>query len=244
MLDRVLQSYEKDCGPDLPRHIPPDDVRQIRDEMKTFMLAGHETSAAMMTWALFYLLQDEKLCQQVRSEARHVFGKATDTRHMEKIPENLSDLCRSEACLKESLRRYNVIPVVARRVVRDLYLEDQGQEFFLPAGSPMQIQLQAIHLNPDIWPDPLKFDPERFLQDKLPEPFTFVPFISGPRNCLGQHLALLESKMVLSMLLQRYEFKLTNIATQHKGMDPRHRYMVPVIPQDEVMVQVISRVDK
>ena len=268
MLDRVLQAYEKECPPH-QMDISSAAVRQIRDEMKTFMLAGHETSAAMMTWALYELLQNDELCDQVRAEAQAVFGVDTDiqsiqtsststtttvsaaasnknstndgTKNTMEIPENLSELVCSEACLKESLRKYNVVPLVARRIVQDLYLQDQGKEYFIPAGSPLQVHLQAIHRNPDIWPDPLKFDPSRFLQkDHPPAPFTFVPFIAGPRNCLGQHLALLESKMVISMLLQRYKFKLTE-ETKAMGVDPRHRYMVPVIPKDEVMVQVVGR---
>lgn len=243
MMDRVLQAYEKDCGTD-QEDISAEAVRQIRDEMKTFMLAGHETSAAMMTWALFELLQEDELCQSVRTEAQKVFGAKTDTRKMTSIPENLSDLYTSEACLKESLRKYSVVPLVARRIIRDLHVQDGDHEYFLPAGSPLQVHLQAIHRNPSLWPDPLKYDPSRFLQETPPAPFTFVPFIAGPRNCLGQHLALLESKMVVSMLLQRYDFRLMIKDSQRKGTDPRHRYMIPVIPKDEVMVQVVTRLDK
>lgn len=242
MLDRVLQAYEKECSTD-QKGISDEAVRQIRDEMKTFMLAGHETSAAMMTWALFELLQNNELCHAVRTEGQKVFGTKTDTRKMVHIPENLSELCVSEACLKESLRKYSVVPLVARRVVQDLKMQDGDQEYFVPAGSPLQVHLQAIHRNASLWPGPLKYDPSRFLRDTPPAPFTFVPFIAGPRNCLGQHLALLESKMVLSMLLQRYDFKLISKDSQLKGTDPRHRYMIPVIPKDEVMVQVVARID-
>lgn len=242
MLDRVLQSYEKDI-PSNQVDITPEAVRQIRDEMKTFMLAGHETSAAMMTWALFELLQDDELCASVRNESANVFGTKTNTRKMTEIPENLSDLFISEACLRESLRRYNVVPIVARRIVKDLYVEDNGRRYFLPKGSPLQVNLQAIHLDPELWPDPLKFDPSRFLQSDPPPPFSFVPFIAGPRNCLGQHLALLESKMVISMLLHRYQFKLVSKESQQKGRDPRHRFMIPTIPQDEVSVKVVSRLE-
>jgi cytochrome P450 len=129
------------------------------------------------------------------------------------------------------------------------------------------INMQAVHLNPHIWPRPMKFDPLRFLPDpdyddtqtpspaddkndnhKPIQPFTYLPFIAGPRNCLGQHLALLESKMVIALLLQRYDFALC--PTKHApadtidaedwshGRDPRHRFMVPIIPKQELWVTV------
>jgi cytochrome P450 len=121
------------------------------------------------------------------------------------------------------------------------------------------INMQAVHLNPHIWPRPLKFDPLRFLSDpdrngkqndnnKPIQPFTYLPFIAGPRNCLGQHLALLESKMVIALLLQRYDFELCPTKHAHAntidaedwshGRDPRHRFMVPIIPKEELWVTV------
>jgi cytochrome P450 len=239
MLDRVLQAYEKEYPE--AKSMSSKAVRQVRDEMKTFMLAGHETSAAMMTWALYELLQNHEVCERVRAEGQSIFGPNTDVGTMQSIPENLSALIWSEASLKEALRKYSVVPMVARRIVRDMYVQDQGTDYFLPAGNPVLVHLQAIHRNPALWPDPLRFDPTRFLQKNPPAPFTFVPFIAGPRNCLGQHLALLESKMVLSMLLQRYDLEV--VGDSPTGPDPRHRFMVPVIPEKEVWVRVRARLD-
>lgn len=88
----------------------------------------------------------------------------------------------------------------------------------------------------------MKFSPDRFI-GKKPEPYTFLPFIEGPRNCLGQHLALLESKMVISLLSQRYVFETSqDIVTELGGdKDPRHRYIVPVIPEEGVKIKVTRR---
>jgi cytochrome P450 len=87
----------------------------------------------------------------------------------------------------------------------------------------------------------MAFDPYRFI-DRRPEPYTFLPFIEGPRNCLGQNLALLESKMVLGLLLQRYDLEVEEaIQTQLHGdleQDPRHRYMVPVCPKKDINIKV------
>jgi cytochrome P450 len=116
----------------------------------------------------------------------------------------------------------------------------------VPAGITLLIAIQAVHRDPNYWPDPMKFDPHRFTDpNNRPAPYTFLPFIEGPRNCLGQHLALLESKMVLGLLTQRYNFSFQEqVQTELDGQDsdPRHRYMVPIIPKKEMLVTV-SRKD-
>ena len=245
ILDRVLVVYEKEFPGRTT--IPESDVRQLRDEMKTFMLAGHETSAAMMTWCLYELVGSDSLMEQVRSESDSVFDPKVDwaTADEAVIPqaEELAKLKWSEASLRESLRKYSVVPIVARRTIEDLSLEDG--KYLVPKGSSLMINIQAVHLDPSIWPEPMKFRPSRFIDQKI-APFTFLPFIAGPRNCLGQHLALLESKMVISLVTQRYRFRLpegeTVEAEDWTGeKDPRHRFIVPVIPKKELMVHVSRR---
>jgi cytochrome P450 len=137
------------------------------------------------------------------------------------------------------LRKYSVVPLVIRRVVKEL---DLGQYRIFP-GSRIAINIQAVHHNPKYWPDPMTFDPHRFLNQK-PIPYTFLPFLEGPRNCLGQHLSLLESKIVLALLTQRYRFQATkNINTYFgsKSSDPRHQYIVPVTPKEDLYVFVSRR---
>lgn len=142
-----------------------------------------------------------------------------------------------------------MVPIVARRVVEDLRV---GHHCF-PAGSSVMINIQGVHLDPERWPEPMKFDPGRFMDDGSSnskessiDPFAFLAFIAGPRNCLGQHLALLESKMVVSLLSERYQFDLpyrrdTQDWSTTRDNDPRHRFMVPVIPKEEMMVSVRQR---
>lgn len=134
------------------------------------------------------------------------------------------------------------MPIVARRTIQDLTIVDGDHEYFLPRKSSILINIQAVHHNARYWPSPMTFDPDRFLGKQEIQPFTFLAFIAGPRNCLGQHLALLESKMVIALLAQRYRFTLPEGDTVEvkdwSEQDPRHRYMVPVIPQHELMVKV------
>jgi len=147
--------------------------------------------------------------------------------------------------------RYCVVPTVARRTIQDLHLDDGDHQYMIPRKSSILVNIQAVHHNPTVWPNPYQFDPYRFLPPRASsiQPYTFVPFIAGPRNCLGQHLALLESKMVVALLVQRYQFSLPSGHTVQVGgdweadssQDPRHQYMVPIVPQRELYVTITRR---
>jgi len=256
ILDRVLQVYEKECLPGpIPETLPEAVVEQFRDEMKTFMLAGHETSAAMMTWAFYELFGDpDRLLTPILEEAEMVFSSKVEDwskAFAQDLPDadGLAKLVISEATLRESLRKYSVVPTVARRAIQDIRVGS----YLIPKGSSILINIQAVHWNPEFWPDPMRFEPKRFISDdrdgndpvKTRDPYTFLAFIAGPRNCLGQHLALLESKMVISMLIHRYKLSLVGQSVESRVLqgenDPRHRYMVPVIPKEELMVRVVKR---
>ena len=110
----------------------------------------------------------------------------------------------------------------------------------IPKGTCIVINIQSAHHNEEFWPNPMCFDPYRFTDPKVrPAPFTFIPFIDGPRMCLGQYLALLESKMVISLILQRYSLKMK--VEEEEGSDPRHRFMVPLCPKEGLFVKVTRK---
>jgi cytochrome P450 len=147
-----------------------------------------------------------------------------------------------ESSCQESLRKYSVVPLVIRRVVSELDLGD----YQISAGSTLALHIQAVHHNPKYWPNPMSFDPTRFI-DRRPAPYTFLPFLEGPRNCLGQNLSLLESKIVLALLTQRYHFGAERAITTElgcKATDPRHRYMIPITPKEHLNVSVKKRCKK
>jgi len=237
ILDKVLDHFRKENP---GKSLSSRDIRQLRDEFKTFMLAGHETSAAMMTWAFYELMQDNQLMKKVESEATSVFDADKDwlQSDAESLPSRaeLSNLSLSEACLKESLRKYSVVPSVIRHFIKSTQIGNH----LIPKGTSMVINIQSTHHNEAFWPNPMLFDPNRFLDpNKRPAPFTFIPFIDGPRNCLGQYLALLESKMVISLIAQRYTMKMKNEVNRDE--DPRHRFMVPLIPKKSMDIYVSKK---
>ena len=126
-----------------------------------------------------------------------------------------------------------MVPIVTRECTRDVRLGAK-KEYLVPKGTRMMILIQGVHHREDIWPEALTYKPDRFLDP--PAPFTFLPFIDGPRNCLGQHLALLESKIVLATLCQRFRFA----AVGGDRTGKKHPSMVPVIPADPGLLVTVA----
>ncbi|CAM9687144.1 unnamed protein product [Heterosigma akashiwo] len=191
----------------------------------------------MLGWALFELARAPALMARARAEAQKVFGKRNTPESSLPAHEKFSDLVFNEACLKEALRRYSVVPTVVRTAAQDVTLPPGpggGPGVFLARGTSVMIGIQAVHHRADLWPEPMKYLPDRFLGPV--QPYTFLPFIDGPRACLGQNLSLLESKVVLATLVQRYSFTLVNEADSAE----RHPYMVPIIPKNGLQVLVVK----
>lgn len=215
-------------------------IEQIRDEIKTFVLAGHETTASMLAWTLYELVcvgNKEKL-QIVREENKKVFAGHEDrlTGRVTSAPDldTLMQLQYSEWSLREALRKYSVVPTVVRVATEDV----QTESYFIPQGSTLMVSMQGVHHNPTYWPAPDTFEPNRFANE--PEPYTFIPFIEGPRMCLGQYLSILEAKIVLSVLLSQYDFELVD----EKVAGVPHEFMIPKIPKTGQFMKVHDRKQK
>lgn len=240
---RVQDVLDEIMGAIKPEDWGWDVICQIRDEIKTFILAGHETSASMLAWALYELsLQSgEKMRNTVRLEAKAAYkGLFSETKAHgveygdEPVSQDaaVENLKLTECCLRESLRLYSVVPSVTRTCSEDLTL---GGKYHISKGSTIMINIQGVHHSPEYWDEPKKYMPERFL--KPVKPYTFLPFAEGPRQCLGQFLSLLESKIVLSMLLHKFNFEVVN--TEDAGLT--HPYMVPIIPKTGHYMKVSLR---
>lgn len=219
ILDRILLALES-SGTKWSAAIET----QLCYEIKTFLLAGHETSAAMLMWSVYELGRNSQARQQVVAEAEAVFGpdgKDTATRA------GADGMAYTLSVLKEALRRYSVVPVVTRSLKEDDVLGGHT----VPAGSMVVCHIQAVH---NQWSNPTQFQPERFMPggeydqfDEVVRPYMFLPFIQGPRNCLGQHLALLEARVVLALLTQRFKFTPASAAAGE-----RHPTVIPVASLD------------
>ena len=183
---------------------------EIRDELTTMLVAGHETTATALSWVVYRLLQNPEVLAKARAEVADVAGNGTAGGGLS--AEQIAQLGYLDAVIKETSRLNPVIPTVAR------YLEAParigGHE--LPAGCVASPCVYLTHRRPDVWPEPEAFRPDRFV-DKRVDPYTFFPFGGGLRHCLGAAFALYEMKIVLARMLPRVVLK------------PAPRYTVRVV---------------
>jgi cytochrome P450 len=171
--------------------------KQVRDEILTLFIAGHETTASGLAWALYLLSRHPEAYARAQREADALEGD-----HV-----TVDDLERLTFCLqvfKESLRMYAPIYLFGRQAMEPV--EVGGYD--LPPGTIVLICPYALHYRPDLWPDPHRFDPSRFspeAEEARPRE-AYLPFSGGPRTCIGNHFALMEGPIVLATLLRRIRF--------------------------------------
>jgi cytochrome P450 len=156
------------------------DDADLRDQLMTLLVVGHETTATALAWCFDLLLHHPEAMERLRGE----------------LASNGKDYIN--AVIQEALRVRPVIPVVGRRIGGELKVN--GYE--LPAGTDLVICIYLIHTRPDLYPDPRVFRPERFL-DRGPDTYTWIPFGGGTRRCLGAAFAEFEMRVVLRTVLER-----------------------------------------
>ncbi|CAH1382167.1 unnamed protein product [Tenebrio molitor] len=172
---------------------------EIRDEVNTFMVAGSDTTASSISFTLLLLGMHPDVQEKVYEEIVNVVG-------LERLvqPQDLPLLEYTERVIKESLRLFPVGAISVRNLTEDLPLED---DLVLPKGSSVALGFMRVHRDPKYWPDPLKFEPDRFLStSSTRHPFTFIPFAGGSRNCIGPKYAMMSMKSLLAMTLRKFKF--------------------------------------
>jgi cytochrome P450 len=176
------------------------DARQIRDEVMTIFLAGHETSANALSWTLWLLLSNPQTLARARAEVdRELAGQAPNA-------DNVRLLTYLHQCLQEGMRLYPPAWTMVRRAIQP----DVIDGWLIDPHINIAIPTHTVHRRADLWPDPDRFDPDRFTPEaiKARHRFAYFPFGGGPRLCIGQHFAMLEMLIVLARLLQGFDFTL------------------------------------
>jgi cytochrome P450 len=164
---------------------------ELRDELMTLLVAGHETTATSLAWTLERLVRHPDKLERLRAEVEDGGDDYMD------------------AVIKETLRLRPVLPVVVRRLTEDTELAG----YRLPAGTAVVPCIHLMHRRADVYPDPRAFRPERFLEQPAGT-YTWIPFGGGVRRCLGASFAMFEMKQVLSALLTRVDLTATDPAPE------------------------------
>lgn len=173
----------------------------IREEVDTFMFEGHDTTAAAASWACQLIGSHPEVQKKLHKEIDLIFGKSE--RHISN--DDLKELKYLDLVIKETLRLFPSVPYFGRTLSEDC---DVGG-YKVPKGETAVIFAYMIHRDEKFYPDPEKFDPDRFLPEntKNRHPYSYIPFSAGRRNCIGQRFALMEEKVFLAKILRRFEIR-------------------------------------
>lgn len=173
--------------------------KQLRDEILTIFIAGHETTANALSWTWHLLAQHPEVEAKMRAELDRVLGGRAPTFA------DLAELKYTRMVFEEAMRLYPPAHTISRTAIG----EDWIGGVRIPPGAVMIINIYVTHRNPTLWPEPENFDPERFAPEviaKRPR-FAYLPFGGGPRICIGNGFAVAEAMVILAVLAQRYHLR-------------------------------------
>jgi cytochrome P450 len=167
--------------------------RQIREELAVFIIAGHDTTATTLTYALWALGRDQKMQDRVADEVAALGGSPLSTDDVTHLPYTVQ-------VLHEALRLCPPGPAIGRLAMRDVVVDGFG----IPAGTNVAVGIYALHRDPELWDDPTRFDPDRFAVDRIKgiDRWQYLPFGAGPRSCIGDHFAMLEATLGLATIIR------------------------------------------
>lgn len=214
----ILLTAKNDTGQGLSE-------KELRDNMLTFMFAGHETTSLGLTYTIMLLAQHDVHLERLREEHRAVLGDATPA--FEHVP----DLAHTERVIDEALRLYPPVPVLFREVTEPVTLAGYRID------ADTMVTLPQFHIQRDerFWDDPDAFDPDRWREDADRPTYAYFPFGGGPRHCIGMRFAKLEMQLVLALLARKFDFELVS------DPDPDFAPGMTLRPADSVEVRIHRR---
>ncbi|CAN8020297.1 unnamed protein product [Ixodes persulcatus] len=186
----------------------------IREEVDTFMFEGHDTTTMAVAWCLYLIGLHRQVQTKVQEELDDVLREQPD-RNI--TPEDMKKLKYMDCVIKESQRLCPAVPFIGRTATEELKLGGHT----IPKGTNIGLILYVLHRNPDVFPRPEEFDPDRFLPENSAtrHPFAFVPFSAGSRNCIGQKFAWMDIKIILGHVLRSFSLQ---------SADPRDKLLMTV----------------
>jgi cytochrome P450 len=193
LLSMLLAARDEDDGTGMTD-------QQVRDEAVTLFLAGHETTANALSWTWYLLSQNPEVEARFHAELDEVLGSRTPT------PDDYPSLPYTRQVLAESMRIYPPVWVAAREAIRDTQIAG----YHVPKGSQLLVGTIVTHRDPKLYPDPMRFDPDRFSEAASAgrHKFAYYPFGGGRRLCIGEGFAWMEGVLALATIGQKWKFRM------------------------------------
>lgn len=170
---------------------------EVAEEVATFFIGGFDTTATAASYTLYLLGHHSDVQDKVHAEIDAVFA---DDKQRSVTIEDMKKLKYLDCVIKESLRLYPPVPLVARNIDEDVHIGKHT----IPKGTVAVCAIYFLHRHPNVYKEPNTFMPERFMQNDNLSPFAYVPFSAGSRNCIGQRFAQLEEKIMLAHILRNF----------------------------------------
>ena len=217
LLGRMMAAADPETGQSMAKE-------QVIDNLLTFLLAGHETTATMLTWALYLLARAPEWQQRLAAEVAAVAGTSDIN------ADHIAELGLTRQLLHEAARLYPPVPILSRLAISEIELDGVT----IPEGALCIIPIYAIHRHRSLWDDPDIFDPSRFADELHAERArcTYMPFGAGPRICMGAAFANIEATVILATLIRTMRFDVT------PGLDPVPVARVSLRPRGGMPLEV------
>ncbi|XP_050461379.1 cytochrome P450 4c21-like [Cataglyphis hispanica] len=192
------------CDVFLESHKEKHTKEDIQNNVLTMLVASAETTAITVNFVIFIFANFPEIQEKAYKELLEIYGMETP-RSVPVKYEDLQHMNYLDRVIKETLRLFPVVPVIARQLTEDIRI---GKNI-LPKGADVVLALGKVHRNKKYWPNPLVFDPDRFLPERLEnsQSYYYMPFSNGPRNCIGMKYAMISIKVILATLIRTFVFK-------------------------------------
>src|SRR5262249_35766355 len=180
------------------------DEQLLVDEVKSLILAGHETTSLALSWTFYLLAQHPEIEERLHRESAQVLGRRGPT--VDAVPE----LEYARRVFLETMRLYPPVPAMSR----DIPAEAGSDGIRLSTDEMVSISPYVTHRHPECWERPEVFDPDRFAPERIDRivPYSYMPFLLGRRACLGEHFGMLEGTLAIAMIASRYKLELATPA--------------------------------
>jgi cytochrome P450 len=201
--------------------------RQLRDEVMTMLLAGHETTSLALSWTYYLLARHPEVEARIADEVDRVVGGSRPSfAHLER-------LTTTRQAIEESLRLYPPAWGFSRQAIAD----DEIGGYRVPKGSLAFVIPFVVHRRPAWWPDPERFDPDRFTpeRDAARPRFAYFPFGGGPRGCIGNQFAMMEAQLIVAAVAQRFRVAVV------PGQEVRAEPLITLRPAPDIMARLEVR---